>query len=661
MQRMIDRFDAVEEIDTRAVAPDRQRLSGLDGLRAVAVMAVFFYHSELLWARGGYLGVDLFFVISGFLITYLLAAEAEGGGGGGLVNFYWRRAKRLLPASWLMTACAIVAAGLLAPDALLRLRGDALASLFYVTNWELLSVKASYFESIGRQPLLLHLWSLAIEEQFYIVWAPLILFGLRRYGRPKLAWWAALLAAASVAWTAYLATRGGYLVSVTPTRLDFGTDTHSFPLLIGAVLGLTWRPDRQPRVTAPYVSDGVFTLGLVALGVTLFLLSCLGEETGGLYPWGFLLSALACAALVAAASFRGSFFGRWLDQQPMRWIGERSYGIYLWHWPIFMLTRPEDLGLDSGPTLALRVVLTVMIAAFSYRYVESPIRNGLLERIWTGLGTPGRRLASVGAGALVAMTAAAVVVPVVWVLRGAEGPGLFREASAAVAHKAPEGPQAKAAAAAAARAAALQRIFPAQDVTAIGDSVLLGSMGPFKAKLPGARVYAKVGWQARDVLNQLQDLARSGALTPVVLIHLGTNGFVYEDQLRAILSLLADRQRVILVNAHVPRRWMAPNNDLIDRVAPDYPNVALVNWRGVSEGQSTYFVADHFHLTPPGQRAFVAEIIRAGRLSAPPDGASAPQAPRWRALAREPDQSPPDVAPPEPQVAAPAATESQPD
>jgi hypothetical protein len=168
------------------------------------------------------------------------------------------------------------------------------------------------------------------------------------------------------------------------------------------------------------------------------------------------------------------------------------------------------------------------------------------------------------------------------------------------------------------KAVAPPRIFASQDVTAIGDSVLLGSQGPFKANLPGARVYAHVGWQARDVLNQLQDLAGAHALTPVVLIHLGTNGFVYEDQLRIILSLLADRQRVIIVNAHVPRRWMEPNNELFDRVLPEYPNTILVDWRGASDGQSAYFVADRFHLTPAGQRAFVAEIMRAGHLSTGP-------------------------------------------
>ncbi len=162
------------------------------------------------------------------------------------------------------------------------------------------------------------------------------------------------------------------------------------------------------------------------------------------------------------------------------------------------------------------------------------------------------------------------------------------------------------------------RIFTGPDVTAIGDSVLLGSMGPFKADLPGAKVYAKVGWQARDVLKQLQELTAAHALGPVVLIHLGTNGYVYEDQLRAILALLADRQRVILVNARAPRRWTDPNNDLLDRILRDYPNTVLVDWRGASKDKPGYFIFDHVHLTPSGQRAFLSEIMRSGGLATYP-------------------------------------------
>ena len=600
------------------------RLNGLDGLRAIAVTAVFLYHADLPWVRGGFLGVDLFFVISGFLITHLLARQVEGASGPVLAGFYWRRAKRLLPASWLVTAVAILAAWLVAPDALARLKNDTLASLLYVTNWELLLSKVSYFESIGRQPLLLHLWSLAIEEQFYIIWAPVLVLGLPRLGRGRLAAAAAVLAAVLVGWTAYLAYVPEYLVGVSATRLDFGTDTHSFPLLIGAALGLVWQPDQQAEGGDARHSDRIFTLGLAALGATIWSFSRLGEEAAGFYPWGFLASALTSAALIAAATYRGASFGRWLDQQPLRWLGERSYGLYLWHWPIFMLTRQDDTGLGLGLTLLVRILLTLAVAELSYRFVETPIRHGLLERIGQGMFTPGRRLWAVGYGGAVALGTLAVLVPMLVLLRAtpSEAASLAQvrvqllsaidsgwldsvHARPVVAAKPVAPPSVK----------APPRPYIGSDVTVVGDSVLLGSEAVLKKQLPGVHLEARVGWQARDVLIELQRLSQNGELTPVVVLHLGTNGYVYEPQLRSMLSLLSDRPRVILINAHAPRRWVDPNNALIDRVLADYPNARLADWRRASDEHEDYFVGDGFHLRPVGQRALVGEMVKAGDLT----------------------------------------------
>ncbi len=605
-------------LDTHLAAKGDVRLAGLDGLRAIAVIAVMLFHADLNWARGGYLGVDLFFVISGFLITGLLVAESEATGRLNLGQFYWRRAKRLLPASWLMTIAATVAAALLAPDALPRLRGDALASFFYMTNWEMLWVNTSYFEAMGRPAMLQHLWSLAIEEQFYIFWAPVILFGLPRLGRRGLALLAALLAASSVVWMAVLAAKIGWPEQGNGTRLYFGTDTHGFPLLIGAVLGLVWRPNGKPRPANPAEGEGVFLAGLGALAAMAVLMGFLGEETLWLYPWGFLLSAAASCVLIACATSHSAAFGRWLDWAPMRWIGERSYGIYLWHWPIFVLTRPDlDLRLDATEILVLRFALTIGISALSYRFVEQPIRHGALDRIWQSLKRQEERTHAMRRAAVLGLSAGAALVAVAAILIFAPasppvGNSLGLEAAASVPHVAlkpvivpvvvpkPDEPAVE--------------TFTGKDLTAVGDSVLLGSSALLKATLTGTQVYATMGWQTSDVLNQIKALIKAGTLTPVVLVHLGTNGYIYESQLRAILSLLADRKRVILINTHVPRRWMESNNALIDRLVPDYPNVVLVNWRDVSDGQPDYFIADGVHLTDLGQRAFITEIMRVGNL-----------------------------------------------
>lgn len=626
-----------------AHAPTR-RIGGLDGLRAIAIGAVLLFHAEFYAARGGYLGVDLFFVISGFLITGLLANEIESTGRLNLGAFYWRRAKRLLPASWLMVAAAILIASWIAVDALPRLRGDGLASLFYVTNWELLSVHVSYFESTGRPPLLQHLWSLAIEEQFYLVWALLVPLGIKAIGRRATAIVAVALAIASAAWMALLATKMGYPGQGDPSRLYFGTDTHGFPLFFGAALGLLWRPERLGSAVGPGSRASLWGVGLLGLTGFAYLVATLGEQTPTLYPWGLLLGSAASLALIAAASHPAIAFGRWLDCKPMRWIGQRSYGIYLWHWPIYMLTRP---GIDlrdwsQGEAFALRLALSIGIAALSYDLMETPIRNGALDRLWrewrTGKDQPDRgarrRRAALQATAIAIPTAACLLAVGNVIERAPthETPSLdVRQAlhmDTPTVASGQASPNATAEIAAPASALVPVKVdvapvkpggpkivyFTGHDVTAVGDSVLLGSSQLLLASLRGSDVHATVGWQAADVIKELETLKKAGQIRPVVLLHLGTNGYVYENQLRQMLSLLKDCKRVVLVDTHVPRRWMEANNLLIDKVAPEYANVVVVHWNEVSEGQPDFFVSDGVHLTPIGQRAYIAQIMRVGYL-----------------------------------------------
>lgn len=628
------------------------RMPGLDGLRAIAVLAVMLFHLDLPWAPGGFLGVDLFFVISGFLITRLLCAEAERTGGIDLKAFYWRRAKRLLPASLLLTAAAIFAAALFAPDALDALKRDAAASLVYLTNWALIWSDASYWEQYGRPPLLKHFWSLAIEEQFYLLWAPLAVLV-----RPGTAWRKALLfviaglgAIASITMMAAGAAAIGWPESGSdPSHLYFATHTHIFPILIGAMLGLVWRPDltlrtsrRTPRGTAWAAGlAGTALLGLLFAGVT--------EQTPWLYPWGFLAASLASVVLIVAATYRGSRFGRVLDAEPMRWIGERSYGIYLWHWPVINLTRPgEDLALDGTTIFILRAGLTLALAALSYRLVEQPIRKGWIERVRSEMKQPPRRNRALtrallaGTAALAVSAAAATTVVVaprgmidedgVPVLGPGEDlpdgtvPVVPAPPSAALPPASP--PEAKPAPwpegawpfggqAAADPAPALAPIESTR-VTAIGDSVLLGASSVLTKSLPGMTIEAKVGRQAADILKIVRGLDEAGTLTDAVVLHVGTNGTVTEPQLKGMLDILATRTRVVLVNVHVPKSWMDGNNALIEKLAPLYPNVVLADWKSEAEGHPEYFVKDGVHLRPKGMRAFTETIMTDGGLVAAP-------------------------------------------
>jgi peptidoglycan/LPS O-acetylase OafA/YrhL len=357
-------------------------LSGLDGLRAIAVVAVLLYHSDLDFLPGGFLGVDVFFVISGYLITALLLREFADRGTFSLRGFWFRRARRLLPAVFVLLAGVVVFALVALPDEVARLRSDVAAALTYITNWYLIFHQQSYFDAVGRPSPLGHLWSLAVEEQFYLLWPPILLgllFALRRHGALIVT---LLLAWASAIWMALL-----YDPNVDPSRVYFGTDTRAFALLVGAALAFVWVPVasgahparswRRPRITG---SDAVAAAGLAGLGFLFFNLTAYDDL---LYLGGFQFTAILTAIVIAAVVRPAGLVGRLLDTAPMRWLGHRSYSIYLWHWPVFVVTRPGiDIALEGWPALALRLAATLVLADLSFRFIERPIREGALGRAW---------------------------------------------------------------------------------------------------------------------------------------------------------------------------------------------------------------------------------------------------------------------------------------
>ncbi len=392
---------------TAAGSPGHVRhLAGLDGLRAIAVLAVIAYHADPGWAPGGYLGVEVFFVISGYLITALLLAERERTGHIDLRAFWFRRARRLLPALFLLLAATLAFAVFFLPDQVARLRGDVLAAGAYVTNWYLILRQQSYFVTIGRPSPLGHLWSLAVEEQFYVGWPVLLAVGLAVLSRKRMLWVALGIAAVSAALMAVL-----YRPDADPSAIYYGTETRLTGLLLGAALAFVWVPvdGRVPgsthRILRRMPWDVIALAGLAFMGACFALLD---EYQPLLYRGGFVALDLATVAVIAAAVHPGARIGRLaLDRQPLRWLGERSYGIYLWHWPVFTVTRPQlDVALQPLPDLLLRLGVVLLLAEVSYRFVETPVRRGALGRAWRawraaqGRRTPLYRLRLAGGGAL---------------------------------------------------------------------------------------------------------------------------------------------------------------------------------------------------------------------------------------------------------------------
>jgi peptidoglycan/LPS O-acetylase OafA/YrhL len=350
-------------------------LKGLDGLRALAVTAVLLYHGGLM--VGGFLGVEVFFVVSGYLVTFLLVCEWDRAGCIDLTEFWLRRGRRLLPAIVAVTVASLAFAVVHLPSEVAGLRGDALAGLLFVANWHAVIAQQPYFETVGRPSLLKHLWSLGVEGQFYLLWPPMLAIGLRWWTRRQVALAALGGAIGSTGLMALL-----YRVDAETTRIYYGTDTRASGLLIGAALALAWGHGSTTTARlGPRLLDAVAAVGLAVL---LSLLVTMSEFEPVLWRGGMLLVGVATVAVIVAIVHpRSGFAARVLGWAPLGWIGVRSYGIYLWHWPLFALTRPGlDTPLEGAPLLMARLGATLLLADLSYRWIERPVRSGALGRLW---------------------------------------------------------------------------------------------------------------------------------------------------------------------------------------------------------------------------------------------------------------------------------------
>lgn len=636
-------------------------MPGLDGLRAFAVIAVLLYHAGLGWIPGGFLGVEIFFVVSGYLITALLLAEFRQHGRIDLKAFWLRRARRLLPALYLLLVVTLTFAVVFLPGEVAGLRNDAIAAFGYATNWYLLAGQESYFEAIGRPSLLVHLWSLAVEEQFYVLWPPLFALGMGvgalGFRRRRLISLLLAGAAASAILMAIL-----YHPEMDPSRLHYGTDTRATGLLVGAVLAFVWAPGdgltrrrqtarRAQRLrrrwgwTVPLMLDVAGVAALAGL-----VLSCLwfDEYRPFLYRGGYALVALATAVVISALVHPRTRLGASpLGWRPVRWIGLRSYGIYLWHWPVFMVTRPQvDIPLDGLPLLALRLSATVVLAALSYRYVEEPIRRGALSRAWRSFReAQGSRKWQLGVrwtGAIVPAATFCVVLGMAVGYAKPPAPPSYLSSmepihtSAETTTPKPEAPKPKApetqaptpepreeeppaAEAPAPRpqeppkeaAPATVAPIPAGRVSAIGDSVMLGASGRLTKRIEALDVMdAEVGTQVFYAIDILRWRRDAGQLGDVVIVHLGSNGTFTKTQFDEMMEVLGDDRKVVFVNVKVPLSWEGPNNAVISEGVARYPNTVLVDWYSASASHPEYFAEDGVHLQTQGQRLY-ADMIAA--------------------------------------------------
>jgi peptidoglycan/LPS O-acetylase OafA/YrhL len=555
-----------------ANAPHIAYRPGLDGLRALAVAAVFLYHSRIDWLPGGFLGVDLFFVLSGYLITSLLLVEWEARNRIDLRRFWLRRARRLLPALVVVVLGTLVLASIFARQDLAHTRADVVSTLLYYANWHQIVANHSYFNVMGNPSLLQHTWSLAVEEQFYIVWPLLLVPCLVLVGRKRLPMivGAGIAASAALMWILYNPNGD-------PSRVYYGTDTRAFLLLMGILLALVWPWIERLRRAVPVLE----LLGVAALVGTVLLFRQMQDFNPTLYRGGDLAAAFCFVVLVAAVAHPRTGIGEALGVAPLRWIGERSYGIYLWHWPIILLVA----GVNARPSPGVVVgeaALVVTAAALSFKFVEEPIRRGRAQR-WLGQHSRRFRLEVVGAAAIgLAATFAILFVtpsslnPVSAYVSPPKAKGATHHPhTSTTPHSGrtsqPTGHRQK------------RPALPPGRILALGDSVMLGCSSELKVALHHhVRVDATVGRQIEDTVSELQRLRRHHKLTKIVVLQVGNNGPLWYHDLVRLRHALHGIPDIVVVNVRNSTSWQDESNHALVQWVRGWPAAHLADWYGNS-------------------------------------------------------------------------------
>jgi peptidoglycan/LPS O-acetylase OafA/YrhL len=653
-------------------------LPGLDGLRALAVIAVIIYHANKKWLGGGFLGVEVFFVISGYLITLLLVAEHERHGDINLRQFWLRRFRRLLPALFLMMVLLAIYLALVFTEARGRVRGDIVAGAAYVSNWYQIWVGQGYTAAESFVPLR-HLWSLAVEEQYYVIWPLVMVAILRSKGRhrlPNVALWLfgmAVLIALAVAvlfhsgdmattcaesGEGYFTFRGRCLS--TNDTLYLSTFSRSTGLLLGGAFAMVWRPLAIMRGPLRHRHRLLDAVGLLGVALTAFLcwklwLSDDGRRFGVRFdPWlfrgGFFVVGVATLMMIAAVTHRRSTLGKMLAFPALNWVGTRSYGLYLYHWPIFQIIRKRAGGALTFTELVMAMTLACVLTEVSYRLVETPIRKGAFgdwlrgERPVRSRSAPPRRgtlIGAMSAALLVGFASLSIaraenrcvndvecsieaasnpelpnfgVLPPPGTAPSATGlptqstqvPGSIGATTGgtptSVGSASPPTlvPIETSPSPPASTALPTTTQPPPSTPIAIGESVMQGAQPELQTA--GFWVDTAVSRGGNGTLEALTRLKQAGWVGDTVVIQVGTNGEVSNEQFDAIMALLPPPTKVYFLTVRAPKAWIAGNNERINALPSRFPNVQIIDWQGAS--QDIKMCDDGIHISCGSARAY---------------------------------------------------------
>ncbi len=571
-----------------------KHISSIDGLRAIAVTAVVLYHLGISWIPGGFLGVDLFFVISGYVITRLILDSINQSSALDLRSFYAARLRRIYPGFLFMVICTIIFIGVWAPEAIKRFLSDLPYALTGSINWLLVARHQDYFETVGRPPLLQHTWSLAVELQFYLIWPIILLTVLKYFGKKNIARIALIIAMVSGTTLFFVSLQLDQSNAQQISHIYFGTDTHSLGLFLGSALAVSWIPqnlsaDIEKR--AQDVIDGIGVVGLLGL-ISTFLF--IDESNASLYRIAFPLAGIFGCLVLISLVHPASRFAPIISTAPFRWVGQRSYGIYIWHWVIFQVTRPSvDL---SGQTWALylaRVLLVLALADISLRWVEIPFRQGLVQDWFRGMKY---RSAKVQLRQKISVISSIIVVLAITSSISVQAINKANEVGNQVLQQSTQEEQTQ------------DDLGSTTGLWVTGDSVILGIRSKLEAKEHISLINARVGRQAPELLAVMRVDQNSVPSSPVVF-NLGNNNALTEATVVEIFEIVKNQPQVIVVNTAVPRAWKDSNNAIISKVASRYSNVKVVDWDRISKGRPELFAPDGVHLSPAGSDVYVDLVV----------------------------------------------------
>lgn len=650
------------------MASHSRYIPALDGLRAFAVLAVVLYHISTTFLPSGLLGVTIFFVLSGYLITGLLIREWHDTKNINLPRFWIRRVRRLFPAIVFMILTVLILTALFAPDLLTKLRHDLVAALFWFTNWWYIFQDLSYFESMGAPSPVTHFWSLAIEEQFYLIWPPILLLLFKKGARKNVIQWGIVaLAVISVVLMMVL-----YTPNADPSRVYYGTDTRAFSLLIGAWLAFVF-PERRVRGKGSQALNQrqrqiIGYAGIVALTLIIVFMIFVNTYSPFLYYGGILIISLLTGVVILALVDPASQLTRIFSVAPVVYIGKISYGIYIWHYPLLLLMNDYNSTATTSPLMyILQICVIVGVAAFSYHFVEQPIRHGCLggfwrqikekQATWQSIALKHIPQLGISAALLIGAIVSCIVVPETTTQQNVSMKESVVVPEGAFSGNSSSGSQSSSNSAlsedtefdtfggdtALSRDELISLLGPNPAIPAlstetlqqlanttgndsaqkaqntqfilIGDSVTVAlgndGYGGFSETFPNAILDSAVNRNAVDGAQIYKSYEEQGWNGPVVIFELATNGTLTLESLNEMVETVPEGKMVFVVNARAHESVSSTNNRLLETVAANHNNVEIINWYLESANHDEYFDGDGTHLTAnEGSTAYLNMLVR---------------------------------------------------